>query len=98
MEKTTILATTTFGFEWHGQKLQAENEAIDVVEQRFVHDGHIWTSAGISAGMDMTLAYIAASAGEDTAGRVQRWAEYYPDARRHGDAGIHADMPAYVHG
>lgn len=74
----------------------AENDAIRVVEQRHVRDGHIWTSAGISAGMDMTLAYIAATAGADVAGRVQRWAEYYPDGIRHGDPAIHADMPAYV--
>lgn len=46
--------------------------------------------------MDMTLAYIAATAGADTAGRIQRWAEYYPDTVRHGDPTIHADMPAYI--
>ena len=74
----------------------AGDEAIRVVEQRYVRDGDIWTSAGISAGMDMTLAYIAATAGPDAAGRVQRWAEYYPDDIRHGDPAIHADMPAYV--
>lgn len=44
----------------------------------------------------MTLAYIAASAGADTAGQVQRWAEYYPDTVRYGNAALHADMPAYV--
>ncbi len=74
----------------------AGTDGIHAVEQRYVRDGDIWTSAGISAGMDMTLAYIAAMAGGDVAGRVQRWAEYYPDGVRHGDPAIHADMPAYV--
>ena len=47
--------------------------------------------------MDMTLTYIAATAGTDTAGRVQRWTEYYLDGIRHRDPAIHAGMPAYIH-
>lgn len=38
---------------------QIRNDAnIDVVEERFVQDGHIWSSAGVSAGMDMMLAIL----------------------------------------
>lgn len=51
---------------------------VDVAEKRFTHDGDIWTSAGISAGTDMALAFIANIAGEHTAGQVQKQAEYYP--------------------
>jgi transcriptional regulator GlxA family with amidase domain len=32
---------------------------VDVVEKRFVKDGKIWTSAGVSAGIDMALELIA---------------------------------------
>jgi transcriptional regulator GlxA family with amidase domain len=69
---------------------------VEVVEARFVRDGRIWTSAGVSAGIDMTLAFIAAEAGEETAGRVQLAAEYYPSASRYGGAGVHAQAPAYA--
>lgn len=51
---------------------------VTVVEERFTRDGNIWTSAGVSAGIDMALAFIAALAGEHTAGDVQLFAEYYP--------------------
>lgn len=58
---------------------------VTVVEERFVRDGTIWSSAGIAAGMDLTLAFIASVAGEETAAQVQFASEYYPSARRYGD-------------
>lgn len=69
---------------------------VAVVEDRFVRDGDIWSSAGVSAGTDMMLAFIASVAGEETAGRVQLLAEYYPSAVRYGGRGSHADAPAYT--
>lgn len=36
----------------------------------YVNDGHIWTSAGISAGIDLSLALIAADLGEKVARQV----------------------------
>ena len=54
---------------------------VQVVEERFVRDGAVWTSAGVSAGIDMTLAFIADFAGEETAARVQLAAEYFPSPR-----------------
>lgn len=50
-----------------------------VADERYVRDGSVWTAAGISAGLDMALAFIAAEAGEGMAARVQREAEYFPD-------------------
>ena len=44
---------------------------VEVVEERFVRDGSIWSSAGVSAGIDLTLAYIADAAGEEAAAKVQ---------------------------
>ncbi|MEM9139432.1 MAG: DJ-1/PfpI family protein, partial [Pseudomonadota bacterium] len=39
-------------------------------------DGKFYTSSGVSAGMDMSLAVIAALHGEDEAERVARYIEY----------------------
>jgi len=67
-----------------------------VEESRFVRDGKIWTSAGVSAGMDMTLAFIAAVAGDEVAGAVQARAEYYPSNVRYGNFEASTDAPNYL--
>jgi cyclohexyl-isocyanide hydratase len=33
------------------------DDSIEVIEERYVQDGKIWSSVGVSAGMDMTLAF-----------------------------------------
>ncbi|ARU06967.1 thiamine biosynthesis protein ThiJ [Comamonas serinivorans] len=70
---------------------------VNVVEARWVRDGDTWTAAGVSAGMDMALAFIAATAGEAVAGKVQLAAEYYPDGVRHGGPAAHTLAPRYAH-
>ena len=69
---------------------------VQVVEERFVQDGPVWSSAGVSAGIDMMLAYIAQVAGADTAGQVQFAAEYYPDGVSYGEQPRDPRAPAYV--
>ena len=69
---------------------------VEVVEKRFVKDGKIWTSAGVSAGIDMALELIAQEAGEETAGEVQLYAEYYPAGTRYGMAHKEPQAPAYL--
>lgn len=69
---------------------------VEVVEQRFVQDGTVWTSAGVSAGTDLMLAFIAATAGDEAAGKVQFGAEYYPAPTRYGGFETHPQAPAYV--
>lgn len=69
---------------------------IEVVEQRYTNDGPLWTSAGVSAGMDMLLAYIAATHGEEVASLVQLHAEYFPEGRVYGNARAAQAVPAYV--
>jgi transcriptional regulator GlxA family with amidase domain len=51
---------------------------VKVVEERYVRDGKIWTSAGVSAGMDLSLAFIEAISGSKIAEQVREWTEYYP--------------------
>ncbi|KAJ0160602.1 Isonitrile hydratase [Colletotrichum tanaceti] len=45
---------------------------------RWVRDGHVWTSSGISAGVDMTFAWIAAVYGAEVAEDIARRMEYEP--------------------
>ncbi|MBN8866817.1 MAG: helix-turn-helix domain-containing protein [Solirubrobacterales bacterium] len=39
----------------------------------FVQDGRIWTSAGVTAGMDLSLALVAEDLGEEVALEIARW-------------------------
>jgi transcriptional regulator GlxA family with amidase domain len=89
----------------HGRKVTTHWASLDrlrglgdleVVEQRFVQDGRIWSSAGVSAGIDMMLAFIKSEAGEDAAGKVQFSAEYFPSTVRYGGFENHRQAPAYV--
>lgn len=71
----------------HWKALDRMNDLPGVtgVEKRWVRDGHIWSSAGVSAGMDLTLGFVAAVDGEAAAASVQLNAEYYPEGRIYGD-------------
>jgi len=67
---------------------------VTVVEERFVRDGNIWSASGVSAGIDLMLAFIASVAGEETAAKVQLRAEYYPSSKLYG--GQCPQTPSYV--
>lgn len=76
-------ATTHWrSLDWMAEMLPA----VEVVRDRhFVRDGSVWTAAGISAGIDLSLRIVAAIHGEDIARATARYMEYpWPesDARR----------------
>ncbi len=64
------------------------------VQERYVFDGKYATGAGVSAGIDMALALVAAVAGERTAKHIQLGIEY--DPRPPFDAGSPASAPPEV--
>jgi transcriptional regulator GlxA family with amidase domain len=77
------------------ERLRALPE-VRVTEKRFVRDGNVWTAAGVSAGIDLALALVADQAGEEVAGQVQLYAEYYPDDKRYGEAHLNPLAPDYL--
>ena len=55
-------------------ELARRHPEIDVdPEPIFVHDGDVWTSAGVTAGMDLSLALVEADLGPEVAVDVARW-------------------------
>lgn len=61
----------------------------------FVQDGRVWTSAGVTAGMDLSLALVADDLGEEVALQVARWLVLF--LRRPGGQAqfsSHVSMPA----
>lgn len=65
---------------WASLDLLAElDPTIDVRRgQRYVDDGDVVTSAGVSAGIDMALHLVARLAGTERAGQVRRGIDYAP--------------------
>jgi transcriptional regulator GlxA family with amidase domain len=64
----------------HGGSLNWMHEMFPnvIVEEklRFVEDGHVITSAGVSAGIDMALRLVARHFGEDVARATAQHIEY----------------------
>jgi transcriptional regulator GlxA family with amidase domain len=69
---------------------------IEVVEKRFVKDGKFWSSAGVSAGIDLSLAFLKEEFGEETAEAIQFYAEYYPSRIIYGSPEKHDEAPGYL--
>ncbi len=49
---------------WYGKKILADEFGAKIQNTRYAHSGKYWTSAGISAGIDMSLALINEIRGE----------------------------------
>lgn len=50
-----------------------------VKNKRFINEGNLWSSAGISAGIDMTLNLVAEEYGETISKKCQGLLEYFPE-------------------
>jgi transcriptional regulator GlxA family with amidase domain len=81
---------------WLSLEQLRQLEGVEVVEKRIVKDGNIWTSSGVSAGIDLALAFIEHEAGEGTAGSVQSFAEYYPSGKNYGTFHQDPKAPGYL--
>jgi transcriptional regulator GlxA family with amidase domain len=60
------------------EELRARGDGTVLEGVRFVRDGQVVTSAGVSAGIDMALWLVGQLHGAEFARRVQKMAEYYP--------------------
>lgn len=63
---------------WYGKKILADQFGINVQDKRFVKSGKYWTSAGVSAGIDMSLALVNDIMGEKYTKMVMLDLEYDP--------------------
>jgi transcriptional regulator GlxA family with amidase domain len=96
LQAAGLLAGKKATTHWGSLHRLRQFKDVEVVEERFVRDGHIWTAAGVSAGIDLALAFIADQAGEEAASKVQFYTEYYPDPRRYGQAYRVPQAPKYL--
>ncbi len=91
-----LLAGKRATTHWGSLSRLRELGDVEVVEERFTQDGKIWCSAGVSAGIDLTLAFIASVAGDDVAGKVQFASEYFPSPKTYGNYTQDSRAPAYI--
>jgi len=96
LHRAGLLAGKRATTHWSALSLLAGLGNVEVRQERFVRDGNVWTAAGISAGIDLALAFIESVAGEEIAGKVQFGAEYYPSGKFYGTLHQSPQAPAYV--
>lgn len=84
LQAAGLLAAKRATTHWKAMDQFRQLPGVTAVSQRWVRDGTVWTSAGVSAGIDLTLAFIEAVDGTKAADSVQKNAEYYPDGRLYG--------------
>jgi transcriptional regulator GlxA family with amidase domain len=63
---------------WAQHQMLADMGDVEVVSERWVHDGNVITAAGVSAGIDMALYLVGVIKGPEEARRLQKAIEYDP--------------------
>ena len=63
---------------WYGKKILADEFGAIIQDKRFVKTGKYWTSAGVTAGMDMSLALVNEIMGKKYTQAVMLDIEYNP--------------------
>lgn len=82
---------------WSATDLLAERHpSVDVDgDSIFVRDGDVWTSAGVTAGIDLALALVEEDHGRDTALEIARWLVVFAK-RPGGQAQFSAPLAAQI--
>ncbi len=96
LHRAGLLTNKRATTHWVSLPKLRELDDVEVVEDRVVRDGKIWTSAGVSSGIDLALALVEYMTNERTAGKVQLGAEYYPSGRSYGMMHKILQAPEYI--
>ena len=80
LHKAGLLRNKPVTTYWRALSELRSFKDIDVEEERVVKSGNIWTSGGVSSGIDLAFELIVEIAGKEEAGRVQLLFEYFPKA------------------
>lgn len=88
---TGVLKGKEAATHWWGRKILAEDFGANVQKKRFVRSGKYWTSAGITAGMDMGLALINEIRGENYTKAIMLDLEYDPQPPFKGGSDYNTD-------
>lgn len=79
LHESGLLSGKKVTTHWGAIDMLRRLPGVEVVDdERYVHDGNVLTSAGVSAGIDMALYLVSLLEDEQTALNVQKMMEYYP--------------------
>ena len=76
---------------WYGKKILAGDYGAKIQDTRYTHSGKYWTSAGVSAGIDMSLALLNEIAGENYTKATMLDMEYDPQPPFNGSNETNTD-------
>jgi len=99
LAKTGLLDGRRATTHWAAcRELARRHPAVTVEPDRiFVRDGHVWTSAGVTAGMDLALALVEEDLGPSVALQAARWLVLYVK-RPGGQSQFSAQLAAQLAG
>lgn len=86
LERAGLLKGKRGTTHWGSMDRLRDLGTVEVVEERWVDEGRVVTSSGVSAGIDMSLYLVGRLWGPETARKVQKAMEYFP-------APPYADVP-----
>jgi transcriptional regulator GlxA family with amidase domain len=95
LHKGGLLRNRSVTTYWRALSELRSFKDIDVEEERVVKSGKIWTSGGVSSGIDLAFELIAEIAGKEEAGKVQLLFEYFPKRTIYCDLETSKSLPPY---
>jgi transcriptional regulator GlxA family with amidase domain len=110
LQKAGLLKNKSATTYWRALPELKTFSDIHIVEKRIVKDGNVWSSGGISSGIDLAIEFIAQISGKEEAGAVQLLFEYFPRDTLftsektvsqlppyYNSLGSPASLPQYIH-
>ena len=95
LHKAGLLRNKTVTTYWRALSELRSFKDIEVEEERVVKSGKIWTTGGVSSGIDLAFELIAEIAGKEEAGRVQLLFEYFPKRTIYCNLETSKTLPPY---
>ena len=95
LHKAGLLRNKPVTTYWRALSELRSFKDIDVEEERVVKSGNIWTTGGVSSGIDLAFELIAEIAGQEEAGRVQLIFEYFPKRTIYCNLQSSKSLPPY---
>lgn len=80
---------------WRAVPEMLKLDQVKLVEKRIVKSGNVWTSGGVSSGIDLALEMVKEISGKKIAGQVQLLLEYFPSTKVFCQAKTAATLPRY---
>lgn len=90
-----LLKNKSVSTYWRAIPEMNELEQVILIEKRVVKSGQIWSSGGVSSGIDLALEMINEIAGKKIAGQVQLLLEYFPKTKVYCNKNTAKTLPLY---